>query len=185
MMFRPRPTAPSASCWHARIWWRINARAMPDCRDAAMPMTGISKSGTAPMTSRLFQQRSRRWVTAWPMRTARWRQWTCLSCTHPVRSPRALVTEAIGLFAKGEGCRAARDGISGPGGARPVNTSGGCLARGHPPSLTGLYGLLECAEQVTGRAGARQVTGARRALHTCEGGNYNLALAHMLEGIGP
>jgi acetyl-CoA acetyltransferase len=102
----------------------------------------------------------------------------------PCSITEALVTEAIGLFAKGEGCRAARDGISGPGGARPVNTSGGCLARGHPPSLTGLYGLLECAEQVTGRAGARQVTGARRALHTCEGGNYNLALAHMLEGIG-
>ncbi len=103
----------------------------------------------------------------------------------PCSITEALVTEAIGLFAKGEGCRAARDGISGLGGARPVNTSGGCLARGHPPSLTGLYGLLECAEQVTGRAGARQVTGARRALHTCEGGNYNLALAHMLEGIGP
>ena len=103
----------------------------------------------------------------------------------PCSITEALVTEAIGLFLKGEGCRAARDGTSGPGGPRPVNTSGGCLARGHPPSLTGLYGLLECAEQVTGRAGVRQVVGARRALHTCEGGNYNLALAHMLEGIAP
>ena len=58
---------------------------------------------------------------------------------------------------------------------------GGCLARGHPPSLTGLYGLLECAEQVTGKAGDRQVDHARLALSTCEGGNYNLALAHIIE----
>lgn len=103
----------------------------------------------------------------------------------PCSITEALVTEAIGLFSRGEGCKAARDGLSGPGGARPVNTSGGCLARGHPPSLTGLYGLLECAEQLTGGAGARQVGGARRALTTCEGGNYNLALAHLLERTEP
>lgn len=99
----------------------------------------------------------------------------------PCTITEALVTEAIGLFPRGEGCKAARDGTSGPGGARPVNTSGGCLARGHPPSLTGLYGLVECAEQVTGQAGDRQVRNARRALSTCEGGNYNLALAHIIE----
>lgn len=103
----------------------------------------------------------------------------------PCSITEALVTEAIGLFGKGEGCKAARAGISGPGGAHPVNTSGGCLARGHPPSLTGLYGLLECAEQVTGQAGARQVDGARRAISTCEGGNYNIAMAHILERVEP
>jgi hypothetical protein len=50
--------------------------------------------------------------------------------------------------------------------------------------LTGLYGLLECAEQVTGNAGDRQVDHARLALSTCEGGNYNLALAHIIERAG-
>ena len=103
----------------------------------------------------------------------------------PCSITEVLVTEAIGLFGRGNGCRAAQAGITGPGGRRPVNSSGGCLARGHPPSLTGLYGLLECAEQVTGVAGARQVAGARRALTTCEGGNYNLALAHVLERAEP
>lgn len=103
----------------------------------------------------------------------------------PCSITEALVSEAIGLFGKGEGCKAARDGLSGPGGARPVNTSGGCLARGHPPSLTGLYGILECAEQVTARAGARQISGARRAISTCEGGNYNVAMAHIIEGRVP
>lgn len=103
----------------------------------------------------------------------------------PCSITEALVSEAIGLFGKGEGCKAARDGLSGPGGARPVNTSGGCLARGHPPSLTGLYGILECAEQVTARAGERQISGARRAISTCEGGNYNVAMAHIIEGRMP
>lgn len=103
----------------------------------------------------------------------------------PCSITEALVGEAIGLFGRGEGCKAARDGLSGPGGARPVNTSGGCLARGHPPSLTGLYGILECVEQVTARAGARQVSGARRAISTCEGGNYNVAMAHIVEGRVP
>lgn len=103
----------------------------------------------------------------------------------PCTITEALVAESIGLFPPGEGCGAAVSGLSGPGGARPVNTSGGCLARGHPPSLTGLYGVLECAEQVLGRAGARQVDGARRAISTCEGGNYNIALAHLLERVDP
>lgn len=104
----------------------------------------------------------------------------------PCSITEALVTEAIGLFPRGGGgCAAAVDGSSGPGGARPVNSSGGCLSRGHPPALTGLYGIIECAEQVTDVAGGRQVPGARRALHTCEGGNYNLALAHLIEGVTP
>ena len=103
----------------------------------------------------------------------------------PCTVTEALVAEAIGLFPRGQGCKAASSGLSGRGGARPVNTSGGCLARGHPPSLTGLYGLLECAEQVLGNVGARQVAGARRALSTCEGGNYNIALAHLLERVDP
>ena len=49
------------------------------------------------------------------------------------------------------------------------------------PTLTGLYDLLECAEQVTGKAGDRQVDHARLALSTCEGSNFNLALAHIIE----
>ena len=92
-----------------------------------------------------------------------------------------LVTEAIGMFPRGKSHVALADGETGPGGSRPVNTSGGCLSRGHPPQLTGLYGLLELREQLLGRAGSRQVTGPRLGLHTCELGNYNATLAHVLE----
>lgn len=99
----------------------------------------------------------------------------------PCTITEVLVTEAIGLFPSGRGCEAVAQGRTTPTGDRPVNTSGGCLSRGHPPQITGLYGLMELREQLLGRAGERQVHGARRALHTCELGNYNAALAHVLE----
>jgi acetyl-CoA acetyltransferase len=93
-----------------------------------------------------------------------------------------LVSESLGICARGQGGAAARDGVTAVGGRLPLNTSGGCLARGHPPSLTALYGLYELREQLLGAAGQRQVKGARLGLHLCELGNYNAALAHVLEG---
>lgn len=101
----------------------------------------------------------------------------------PCTITEVMVSEAIGLFDRGTGAVAATSGNTGLGGATPINTSGGCLARGHPPPLTGLYSLLECFEQVTGKAAKRQVVGARRALCLAEGGHYNLAVAHVVEGI--
>ena len=87
------------------------------------------------------------------------------------------------MFPRGYGAAAAREGRTGPGGDRPLNTSGGCLARGHPPSLTALYGLLELREQLLGRAGVRQLQSVQRGLHICELGNYNAALAHVVERL--
>jgi acetyl-CoA C-acetyltransferase len=92
-----------------------------------------------------------------------------------------LVTEALGISERGRGGADAAQGVTAVGGRLPVNTSGGCLSRGHPPSLTGLYGLLEVREQLLGFAGERQVKSAQRALHCCELGNYNAALVHVLE----
>lgn len=91
-----------------------------------------------------------------------------------------LVTESIGLFTRGKGHLALLNGETAIGGRIPVNTSGGCLSRGHPPQITGLYGLLELREQLLGRARKRQVKSARFGLHTCELGNYNATLAHVL-----
>lgn len=100
----------------------------------------------------------------------------------PCTITEVMVSEAIGLYGRGAGAAAAISGKTGLGGERPINTSGGCLARGHPPPLTGLYSLLECFEQVTGKAAKRQIDGARRALCLAEGGHYNLAVAHVVEG---
>lgn len=99
----------------------------------------------------------------------------------PCTITEVLVSESIGFFARGRGARAAAQGESALGGRIPINTSGGCLSRGHPPSLTALYGLLELREQLLGAAGKRQVLGAARGMHVCELGNYNAALVHVLE----
>jgi len=92
-----------------------------------------------------------------------------------------LVSEAMGFFERGQGVRALHDGVTSIHGSLPINTSGGCLSRGHPPQLTGLYGLLELYEQLLGNAGDRQVNNAQLGVHVCELGNYNAALTHVLE----
>jgi acetyl-CoA acetyltransferase len=94
-----------------------------------------------------------------------------------------LVGEAIGLTKRGHGARAAVAGETALGGRLPICPSGGLLSRGHPPYVTPLYSMVEIAEQLRGRAGERQVKGARLAVATCELGNYNAALVHVLEGV--
>lgn len=93
-----------------------------------------------------------------------------------------LTTESIGLFPRGRGWEAAIDGRSAFDGARPVNTSGGHLSRGHPPEVTPLYDVVEACLQVLGRAGKRQVKGQGLAMTASELGNYNAAVVHILEG---
>jgi acetyl-CoA acetyltransferase len=61
------------------------------------------------------------------------------------------------------------------GGGTVVNPSGGLLARGHPPGATGLAQVFEATMQLAGRAGGRQVEGARMAVcHTRGGGSFDL-----------
>ncbi len=99
----------------------------------------------------------------------------------PCTITEVLVSEAIGFAAKGKGVKLLLDGDTMIDGRIPINTSGGCLSRGHPPQITALYGLLELREQLLGNAGKRQVNNARLAMHCCELGNYNAALVHILE----
>lgn len=100
----------------------------------------------------------------------------------PCTITEVLVSEAIGFCSKGRGAHDAAAGVTAMGGRIPINTSGGCLSRGHPPALTALYGLLELREQLLLRSGMRQIPAARLAMHSCELGNYNAALVHLLEG---
>lgn len=94
-----------------------------------------------------------------------------------------LVSEAIGLFEKGQGARAAFDGETRLGGRIPISTSGGLTSRGHPAYVTSLYNYVEMADQLRGRAGERQVKNARLGLVSGELGNYNAALIHVLEAM--
>lgn len=94
-----------------------------------------------------------------------------------------LVSEALGLAPRGMGARMARDGETTLGGRIPICTSGGLQSRGHPAYVTSFYSFVEVMDQLRGRAGERQVIGARLALTSAELGNYNAALVHVLEAV--
>jgi acetyl-CoA acetyltransferase len=81
-----------------------------------------------------------------------------------------LYYEALQLAAPGEGAAMLRRGDTAIGGRVPVNPSGGLLAKGHPLGATGVAQMVEIAWQLQGRAGARQVEGARVGLTQCTGG---------------
>ena len=81
-----------------------------------------------------------------------------------------LYYEALGLAAPGEAVPLLRSGATRLGGRVPVNPSGGLLAKGHPLGATGVAQMVEVLWQLQGRAGARQVAGARIGLTQCTGG---------------
>jgi acetyl-CoA acetyltransferase len=82
-----------------------------------------------------------------------------------------LACEALGLCDPGAGGELVERGDTEIGGRIPVNTGGGLLSRGHPVGATGVAQLAEVSWQLTGRAGPRQVDGARVGLtHTTGGG---------------
>lgn len=81
-----------------------------------------------------------------------------------------LYYEALGLAWRGEAVPLLRSGATALGGRVPVNPSGGLLAKGHPLGATGVAQMVEILWQLQGRAGARQVPGARIGLTQCTGG---------------
>jgi len=68
--------------------------------------------------------------------------------------------EAMGLVPEGQGARAVAEGLTEKTGALPVNPSGGLKAKGHPIGATGVSMHALAAMQLTGTAGAMQVTNA-------------------------
>jgi acetyl-CoA acetyltransferase len=82
--------------------------------------------------------------------------------------------EAMGFFAPGDAGAATVAGATGLGGNSVcVNPSGGLVARGHPIGATGLCQIVEVAQHLRGRAGARQVHGARLGAAVNTGGLIN------------
>ncbi|WP_408899726.1 acetyl-CoA acetyltransferase (plasmid) [Nocardioides sp. R1-1] len=74
-----------------------------------------------------------------------------------------LEYEAFGLAGPGKGAGALESGMVAPGGALPVNMSGGLKAKGHPIGATGVSQHVLAAVQLTGEAGDMQVPGAELA----------------------
>ncbi len=90
---------------------------------------------------------------------------------HDAAAPAELMCyESIGLCGPGEGVKLLEAGETDLGGRVPVNTSGGLLSKGHPVGATGAAQVYELVTQLRGRAGERQVEGARIALAQNGGG---------------
>ncbi len=87
--------------------------------------------------------------------------------------------EALGLVERGQGNKAAREGITALGGRIPVNTSGGLKSKGHPVGATGIAQAIEIFEQLRGEAGKRQVEGARIGLAQNMGGSGASSVTHI------
>lgn len=75
-----------------------------------------------------------------------------------------VAMEDIGFAEKGKAVHMIEDGATRIDGHLPINPSGGLKAKGHPVGATGLAQVVEVFEQLTGRAGTRQVTDAEVAL---------------------
>jgi acetyl-CoA acyltransferase len=90
---------------------------------------------------------------------------------HDAAAPAELLEyEQLGLCEPGGASALISSGATRLGGRCPVNTSGGLLSRGHPIGATGLAQIVELVTQLRGRAGDRQVEGARLALAQNSGG---------------
>lgn len=85
-------------------------------------------------------------------------------------SAELILYEELGLCPEGEAVKLIADNTTSLGGARPVNVSGGLISKGHPIGATGCGQLVELVTQLRGRAGDRQVDGARMALAENAGG---------------
>jgi acetyl-CoA C-acetyltransferase len=93
----------------------------------------------------------------------------------------ALSLEACGFAERGQGVRLGLDGLIRPDGRVPIATRGGLKARGHPVGATGVYQLVEVAQQLRGECGPTQVPDARLGMAQNIGGSGATILTHILK----
>lgn len=92
-----------------------------------------------------------------------------------------LWSEGLGFCGKGEGGKLIDSGKTDMGGELPVNPSGGMLS-GLPVCVAGMQRAAECVLQLRGEAGARQVSGATKAVaHGVDGPAGQLQCVITLE----
>ena len=89
--------------------------------------------------------------------------------------------EDLGFTDRGDGASFVESGVTKLDGELPVNPSGGLKAKGHPIGATGAGQVVELYEQLTGRAGKRQVENATVGLAHNVGGSGGAAVVHVIE----
>jgi acetyl-CoA C-acetyltransferase len=93
-----------------------------------------------------------------------------------------VASEDLGFFAPGEGYKMAEDGVTSREGTKPINTSGGLKAKGHPVGASGAGQAVEIWKQMRGQAGDRQVPGdIPLALTHNVGATGNTCVVHIYE----
>lgn len=95
----------------------------------------------------------------------------------------ALSLEAAGFAPRGQGVRLAMEGEIGLNGRIPITTMGGLKARGHPVGATGMYQIVEVAQQLREEAGANQVKNARLGMAQNIGGSGATVVTTILERL--
>jgi len=80
--------------------------------------------------------------------------------------------EELGFCERGEAGEIFMRGDTWPGGRIPCTTDGGMLSKGHIGAGGAVSLLVEAARQLMGKAGERQVEGAKFAVETATGGTY-------------
>ncbi len=93
----------------------------------------------------------------------------------------ALSLEACGFAERGKGVRLGLDNEITPKGKIPICTRGGLKARGHPVGATGMYQIVEVAQQLRGECDKTQVDGANIGMAQNIGGSGATILTHILK----
>jgi acetyl-CoA acetyltransferase len=135
----------------------------------ATPLSGVDDSGITP-PSRLAAEAAFAEAGIAPS------DLDLVECQDTDAAREILAYEELGLCARGDGARLVEDGTTLPGGPLPVNVSGGLLSKGEPLGASALGQVVELADQLRGRAGPRQVDGARVALGHTVGRGANAAV---------
>jgi acetyl-CoA C-acetyltransferase len=125
------------------------------------PMLFAGRDEVNPMAGRLAA------AEAYDQAGIRPQELDCAELYVPFSWYEPMWLENLGLFESG--WRAVDEGKTAPGGALPVNMSGGVLSS-NPIGASGMLRFAEAALQVRGAAGERQVEGARLAMGHAYGG---------------
>lgn len=88
-------------------------------------------------------------------------------------------TAQAGFCAAQEAGAYCSSGATALGGELPTNVSGGLISRGHPVGCTGLAQTYELVTQLRGRAGERQVKGAKTGMQINGGGLVGIEEASL------
>jgi len=94
-----------------------------------------------------------------------------------------MAIDHAGLTAPGESWKAVEEGRITRDGNFPINPSGGLIGLGHPVGATGVRMVLDCARQVSGRAGGYQLPKAENMITFNVGGSTTTCVSFVV-GVG-